>query len=77
MRELGIFSWFGYELPLSERLDLIAAAGFESTCLWFGPEEKLVVSDQADQMPKLARQSGLRVDNIHVPQVGCNSLWSE
>lgn len=77
MRGLGIFSWFGYELPLRKRLELIAAAGFESTCLWFGVEEELVATGEADRMPELARGRGLKIDNLHAPYVGCNSLWTE
>lgn len=77
MREIGIFSWFGYDLPLHERFDLIASAGFESTCLWLGPEESLVADDQADDMPGLARQSGLKIDNVHASPSGCNGLWAE
>jgi len=77
MRDIGIFCRFGYELPLSERLELIAAAGFEATCLYLGPDEKLVATGQADQMPGLARRCGLKVDNVHAAHAGCNALWSQ
>ncbi len=36
MRELGIFAWFGYELPLQESLHLIRASGFDRVMLWWG-----------------------------------------
>ena len=36
MRELGIFAWFGYELPLQESLRLIRASGFGRVMLWWG-----------------------------------------
>lgn len=38
----GIFSWFGYELPISERLRLIKKAGFFCTSVWFGYGIKLL-----------------------------------
>ncbi len=28
-------------------------------------------------MPELARGVGLKIDNVHAPYVGCNSLWME
>ncbi len=31
---LGIFSWFSYQLPIQERLQLIKEAGFNTTALW-------------------------------------------
>jgi len=77
MRELGIYAWFGYDLPLSERLEMIAAAGFASTCLWLGPVEAMVAASQADRMPELAQRCGLRIDNVHAEYLGCNSLWTD
>lgn len=77
MHDLGIFAWFGYRLPLDERLALIAEAGFNSTALWLGDEEDHVVSGLADRMPVLAREFGLAVDNVHAPFVNCDLLWSD
>jgi len=51
MRELRIFSWFGYELPLRERLALIAAAGFEATFLWLGPDQPWCLRDGGTRCP--------------------------
>jgi sugar phosphate isomerase/epimerase len=77
MTALGIFSWFGYALPIRKRLELIAAAGFESTCLWLGVEEELVAASEPDRMSALAHGLGLTIDNVHAPYVGCNALWTE
>ena len=74
---LGMYSWFGYHLPLEKRLTLIAKAGFSTTCLWFGEEEELFAARTADKMPSLAREIGLFVDNIHVPFEECNTIWSD
>jgi formylglycine-generating enzyme required for sulfatase activity len=41
---LGLFSWFGYRLPLEQRLALAAGAGFDTVSLWLGKEEELVAS---------------------------------
>lgn len=77
MRDIGAFAWFGYHLPLEERLGLIAGAGFDSTCLWLGREEELVARGNADRMPSLARDAGLKIDNVHASFERCNFLWSE
>ncbi len=76
MLPLGIFCWFGFDLPLKKRLELIAAAGFNATCLWFDNEEPMVRNGQADAMPGLVRQCGLLLDNIHAPFWRSNYLWS-
>jgi sugar phosphate isomerase/epimerase len=77
MHDIGVFAWFGYHLPLEERLGLIGGAGFDSTCLWLGREEKLVCRGNADRMPSLARDAGLKIDNVHASFEHCNFLWSE
>jgi sugar phosphate isomerase/epimerase len=73
----GIFSWFGFELPLAERLKLIKEAGFDSTSVWLGEEEELVKSGKEDMIPELVRDCGLFLENIHAPFEHCNKLWSE
>lgn len=74
---LGMYAWFGYRLPLEQRVRLIARAGFSTTGLWFGGDEELVAASMADGMPALARDVGLSVDNIHAPFEACNALWSD
>lgn len=73
---LGIFSWFGFVLPLPERLKLIKEAKFDATTIWWEDEvgtEKIKKED----MPKIVRDSGLVLENIHVPYEGCNNIWSD
>jgi sugar phosphate isomerase/epimerase len=77
MRRLGIYSWFGYQMPLEQRLTMIKQAGFDTTCLWFGHEEEMVRDGQADKMPDLVRRIGLHLDNIHAPFWNHYLLWSE
>jgi sugar phosphate isomerase/epimerase len=77
MMQLGIFSWFGFDLPLKKRLELIAKAGFSATCIWFDNEEPMVKNGQADTMSGLVHECGLILDNIHAPFWKSNYLWSE
>lgn len=77
MQPLGIFSWFGYKLPLEERLRMIATAGFTTTSIWFGDEEELVREKRTEEIPSMVIEKGLSLDNIHAPFWNSNFLWSE
>jgi len=76
-RPLGIFSYFGYIMPLAERIGLIAAAGFTHTSLWMGPPEELCEQGRADDMPSIVRDAGLTLENLHAPFDRCNDIWSD
>lgn len=75
--KLGIFSWFGIELPLDERLRLIKEAGFGSTSIWLGDEEELVRDGKENLIPELVNKHRLFFENIHAPFENCNKIWSE
>lgn len=76
MAKYGIFSWFGFVMPLSKRLELIKRAGFGSTSLWWEDEEGNY-SIKKTHMPKMVSNFGLTLDNIHTPFCNSNDLWSE
>jgi len=76
MAKFGIFSWFGFVLPLPKRLELIQRAGFEATCLWWEDEVGDYPVKKYD-MPKMVLDFGLTVDNIHTPFCNSNDLWSD
>lgn len=73
----GIFSWFGYEFPLTERLRLVKKIGFDATSIWWGDEEELYRNGQGGIMPSMVRDHGLILDHVHVAFDHCNNLWSE
>ena len=77
MNRFGMFSWFGYPMPLEERLELIKGAGFSATGFWLGPEEELVGKGKADLLPDLVRSRGLFLEYVHAPDIGCNDVWSK
>lgn len=77
MLPLGMFSFFGFDLPMAKRLELIAAAGFTTTCLWFGEEEPMIKAGQVETIPEIVRQHGLTLDNIHASFWRSNYLWSD
>jgi sugar phosphate isomerase/epimerase len=74
--QLGIFSWFGFVLPLPERLRLIKEAGFQATTLWW-EDEYGTYATKKEYMPQMVRDAGLFLENIHVPYNDCDDLWSE
>lgn len=74
--KLGIFSWFGFVMPLRKRLELIKNAGFDVTSLWWEDEEGNPPT-RKDEMPRMVQDSGLLLENIHVPFNNSNDLWSE
>jgi sugar phosphate isomerase/epimerase len=76
MRDIGIYSYFGYPLPFNERLEMIKNAGFEVTSIGLGEEEEFVRDGQKDFMPELVRLKGLCIEYVHAPDGVCNNLWS-
>lgn len=76
MRARGLFAYFGYELPLVRRLELIARAGFTHTAMWWGHEEVLVRQGRRCEMPAMVRDAGLAPLNVHLDFVDCNDIWS-
>ncbi len=74
--QTSIYFWFGYPVPPSERMEMIADAGFDQVLLWWGddyPES----NGPKESLPDLARRNGLGVENIHVPFEGANRLWAD
>jgi sugar phosphate isomerase/epimerase len=73
---LGIYQYFGYEIPVKERFAAIKAAGFDAVGLWrddwFGWTGHREYAD-------LARAAGLRVMDGHAPFAReydlVNALW--
>ena len=72
MLGIGMFSWFSYDLPIAERLQLIKDTGFNATSLWWDGDDK-------HKQPDLARKIGLQIDNVHAPfmspQYFPNDFW--
>lgn len=74
--KLGIFSWFGFVIPLPERLKMIKEAGFDATSVWWEDEKEPFAICKQD-MPRMVKEAGLLLENIHVPYNNSNDLWSE
>ena len=74
-RKLGIFLWYGYRIPVPERIRQIREAGFETVLHWwddsFREEEGLSKEEQAC----LIRSGGLTIENAHLQFDRANDLW--
>ncbi len=69
---ITIYDWFGYELPVKERYQLIKKAGFDGVLLWWS--EHLGRNDYREG-PHIARESGLFIENIHTPFQVQDYIW--
>ncbi|WP_459129904.1 sugar phosphate isomerase/epimerase family protein [Guggenheimella bovis] len=74
--KLGIFSWFGYILPLEDRLKLIKNAGFDTVSLWWG-EEFVELTGTLKEQVESSLACGLEVENGHLPYYEIDSLWTD
>ena len=75
-RQKGIFSWYGYDTPIRERFKKIKNAGFDSTMLWWGDDKAFFELDK-DELIIEALKAELIIENIHVPFLKANDIWSE
>jgi sugar phosphate isomerase/epimerase len=73
----GFFSWFGYPLPIEDRMRLIGEAGFVRVSIWLGKEEERVSEGRPADLCAAAGRAGLAVECAHAPYEGCNRLWHD
>lgn len=69
---ISTYDWFGYELPIKERYQLIKQAGFDGVLLWWS--NGFGRGDYRSGA-RLAREAGLIIENIHTPIQNQNDLW--
>jgi len=70
MPGFGIFSWFGYQIPIKQRFQMIKNTGFDAVALWWGDE-----FEDKNSQPEIARKLGLDIDNVHAPCKNPNDFW--
>ncbi|OAB29619.1 xylose isomerase [Paenibacillus macquariensis subsp. defensor] len=74
---ITIYDWFGYELPIKERYQLIKEAGFDGVLLWWSDGFGRDCFGRSDYRngPQIAREAGLFIENIHTPVQNENNFW--
>ena len=71
---ITIYDWFGYELPIKERYQLIKESGFDGVLLWWS--EYLNRNDYRNG-PQIIRDAGLFIENIHTPFQVQDNIWDD
>jgi sugar phosphate isomerase/epimerase len=72
----GIFSWFGYDLPISERFQKVKAASFKRVSIWLGEEEELAKSNRLHDFTFYATEADVDIECAHASFRGCNAIWN-
>lgn len=74
---ISSYDWFGYDLAMKERYELIKRTGFDGVLLWWSNDfgRDLFGKDDYKKGPELARKTGLIVENIHTPVEREDKLW--
>ena len=74
---ITIYDWFGFEVGIKERYQLIKEAGFDGVLLWWSDGFGRDGSGRGDYLngPQMAREADLFVENIHTPVQEQNNLW--
>ncbi|MBR6801213.1 MAG: sugar phosphate isomerase/epimerase [Eubacteriaceae bacterium] len=74
MKKSGLYTWFGYILPIEEKLKMIKDVGFETICTWWGNDFDETDGDYRTHS-ELAQKHGLYLEHSHIPYYGCDNLW--
>ena len=60
----GIFHWYGYILPLEERIEQIKQAGFDYVMLWW-EDEVYPYTISKMEFINIINNYDLKLDNVH------------
>ncbi len=72
----SMFAWFGYFMPLEERLAAIRDAGFDEVMLSW-EDETAPVRIPKERFPELAARHHLGITNVHAPYMGYSRIWEK
>ena len=72
-KRLGIFMWFGYRIPVPERVRIIRETGFETVLHWW--EDLETEGFTKEEQVYIIRKEGLEIENAHLQFNNVNHLW--
>ncbi len=75
MRELGTFIWFGYRIPIQERVRLIHKSGFKTMLHWWDNSLIEIEGFSREKQAEIIRKEGLTIENAHLQPNQVNDLW--
>lgn len=76
MYNIGIFNWYGYVEAFEKRVKEIKEAGYDHLMLWWEDETYPEFIDRREFI-KIVKSYDLKLDNVHLPSDGINTLWFE
>jgi sugar phosphate isomerase/epimerase len=76
MIRFGTYSWFGFPIPMDDRLKIIRDVGFVSTSFWWGDDFQDYFGPK-EEYPEMARRNGLEIENVHLRFNGANEIWTD
>jgi len=77
MRKLGVFIWFGYNIPIKERTSLIREIGFETVLHWWDDSFIEIEGFSKEQQADIIRKEGLIIENAHLQTNQANDIWHD
>ena len=75
-KKYGIYTWFGYDIPITDILDKIKQAGFPSVFLWWDHDLDEYYAPLG-KVVEMARERGLDPENGHMPYYHMNCIWED
>lgn len=75
MRSIGLFTWYGYRIPIPDRIRLLRQAGFTSVLHWWDDSHMEADGLSKEAQTDLLRREGLRIENAHLQFDTVNDLW--
>ncbi len=75
--EFGIALWYGYQIPLEERLKQIQDTGFSSVMLFWDRKAEKLDGTALEAQPELVQKFNLGIENIHLPFDHINDIWAD
>ena len=73
--KLGVFLWFGYRIPIPERVRIIRETGFETVLHWWDDSFIEVEGFTREEQAGLIRDAGLSIENAHLQYDQVNNIW--
>jgi sugar phosphate isomerase/epimerase len=72
--DTGIYTWFGFQYNFNTIIQLIKNAGYNYVMTWWG-DEFIDTQGPKEKKPDIIRENGLKLENVHFPFAGINSIW--
>jgi sugar phosphate isomerase/epimerase len=76
-KSFGVFIWFGYRIPIPERIRLIKDTGFTAVLHWWDDSFFGIEGFTKEEQANIIRKEGLYIENAHLQFDEVNNLWMD